>query len=874
MGRKLVLPSILIVLAMLFGLPGCMFFGGSQSVMKSAWMSAIALPDYDVSQSQLDAHPGAVPFKFLFFVESGYASSNTSKDEDRDLLIANFSLGTDGLCYTSEIDEFTGDSMVAKDKVLRADDVTSRYSVWMTDPQESTEGSRTWYRHFPLDSSSCDALITGLPTTLSSLPTTLSSSSGIVLEDEDLLLTSMIVHNGLLVWEIDPNNPPEFVYAPVAPLASMQLVEEPDLVFPEDSITVEPEPDIVYDFFTFDFEASSSLIPFGRLESNPSVPYPNTVKIEFEPQLVAEEGLTELQFTAADIDFIESFLTDKDLSLAGSLPDDLLWTTIPGADFKRASDDSSVAMYDGFSGLATYRDKDMKEGESPPQIGDFEWTDGPLDYTTVLNIPVDFDSIFSVKEPHLIELPYTFWYSIEYTGPPVPSPDEIIDSSPDTEMFNLRVIVTSPRDGHVTLSTPDGDRKYDYGPEGTWQSSMAFDWFFLEEQEVTLTARPLKGYRFVAWESDFYEIQDPHSPVLKMKIIPPMVFSNNPRQKIIRAYFAPIHEEEPPQESASTVPITGGIKQISETIEDESGCRSIVSIDYEATDHTGGEHLVSDIQLKVDGTEVDSWSGIPVEQYKDDTLIESGCGEIKVIQLKATNENGDSVTVTKEARIPPLSTYFSYGFSEPTGGEDCKVGLDIDYQVADLTATETPITHVVVTANGDVWFDSGTISTDWLEGSISKVVNCGSIYRIHVDAFDAEGNTFSYRHTINVPKAQEKPPEEPPDEPPDPPPVQTTLYGAMASSAQCTASGPECNCQFSISFDGKDLTVGSYPVTRVILTVNGSEWHNSGSISQTNYHKVVTRTVDCGATFNMVLTVENSIGQVVTVTGSLTTPIP
>jgi hypothetical protein len=283
---------------------------------------------------------------------------------------------------------------------------------------------------------------------------------------------------------------------------------------------------------------------------------------------------------------------------------------------------------------------------------------------------------------------------------------------------------------------------------------------------------------------------------------------------------------------------------------------------------------VSDIQLKVDGTEVDSWSGIPVEQYKDDTLIESGCGEIKVIQLKATNENGDSVTVTKEARIPPLSTYFSYGFSEPTGGEDCKVGLDIDYQVADLTATETPITHVVVTANGDVWFDSGTISTDWLEGSISKVVNCGSIYRIHVDAFDAEGNTFSYRHTINVPKAQEKPPEEPPDEPPDPPPVQTTLYGAMASSAQCTASGPECNCQFSISFDGKDLTVGSYPVTRVILTVNGSEWHNSGSISQTNYHKVVTRTVDCGATFNMVLTVENSIGQVVTVTGSLTTPIP
>ena len=50
----------------------------------------------------------------------------------------------------------------------------------------------------------------------------------------------------------------------------------------------------------------------------------------------------------------------------------------------------------------------------------------------------------------------------------------------------------------------------------------------------------------------------------------------------------------------------------------------------------------------------------------------------------------------------------------------------------------------------------------------------------------------------------------------------------------------------SISFDGKDLTVGSYPVTSVMFKVNGDEWHNSGGISQTNYHMVVNRTVDCG----------------------------
>ena len=127
------------------------------------------------------------------------------------------------------------------------------------------------------------------------------------------------------------------------------------------------------------------------------------------------------------------------------------------------------------------------------------------------------------------------------------------------------------------------------------------------------------------------------------------------------------------------------------------------------------KHLISYLQLDVDGKELTSWSGTPEGHPKKNTSIESGCGGTKVIPLKAINENGDKVTVTKDVRIPPLSTYFEYGFTEVEGSGDSQVQLDINYQAVDLTTPETPISKVVVLANGKVWDDSGNISTDWVE---------------------------------------------------------------------------------------------------------------------------------------------------------------
>ena len=147
-------------------------------------------------------------------------------------------------------------------------------------------------------------------------------------------------------------------------------------------------------------------------------------------------------------------------------------------------------------------------------------------------------------------------------------------------------------------------------------------------------------------------------------------------------------------------------------------------------------------------------------------------------------------------------------------------------------------------------------------------MGCGQIYRVEVTGTDADGNTHTYRETVEIPEGA------PPEEEPIPPSPQQTLYAAVAASAHCTSSSEACSCQLSVSFDGKDLTGGTYPVTEVVLRVNGQVWHDSGSISVTNYHQVVQQAVGCGIACNIQLSVTNSIGQTATSSGSLTTPTP
>jgi hypothetical protein len=118
----------------------------------------------------------------------------------------------------------------------------------------------------------------------------------------------------------------------------------------------------------------------------------------------------------------------------------------------------------------------------------------------------------------------------------------------------------------------------------------------------------------------------------------------------------------------------------------------------------------------------------------------------------------------------------------------------------------------------------------------------------------------------------EKIPEEPQDEPL--PPIQQTLYTSFEGEGQCTTTQNKCSCNLTISFEGKDLTGGSYPVTNVTLTVNGDIWDDSGNISETHYTRTIERVVDCDKTFNIEITATNSIGQKVSATGFVTTAKP
>ena len=499
---------------------------------------------------------------------------------------------------------------------------------------------------------------------------------------------------------------------------------------------------------------------------------------------------------------------------------------------------------------------------------------------------------------------------------------------PVSYLRRLEVVVSPGRGGAVEVvriaseRDPSGFRKDpavayigDYaikpssGPDGTWQGSMTCTWMIWSWDTIKLVAKPFEGYRFVRWVkedyvprestySEYSEAEDLEERVAELEAMaagPEILNPENPELTInrlrgdlrIHAYFAQIISEiDEPQDALPeddldvddddtedeirSIPIEINITTTSETVEDESGCSSIVTIDYGANDTSNGSHLISYVQLDIDGDEEYSWSGTPepTDHYQDDYLLESGCSEVRVIQVKAINKDGQTMTATREAKIAPLSTHFTYGILDAPSEGDCKMQLFINYQAVDLGTPENPITNVVVKANGVTWQNSGSISSLWYENSFSRLVDCGNMYTIEVIGTDSDGNKYTYRERIQIPV------ETPPDESPPPPPPQTTLYAALAASAQCTAYGYECSCQLSISFDGKDLTLGDYPVKQVILKVNGTEWYNSGTITETHHHNSVTRTVGCGQTFNMELTVKNTLGQIAASTGSITTPIP
>lgn len=103
-------------------------------------------------------------------------------------------------------------------------------------------------------------------------------------------------------------------------------------------------------------------------------------------------------------------------------------------------------------------------------------------------------------------------------------------------------------------------------------------------------------------------------------------------------------------------------------------------------------------------------------------------------------------------------------------------------------------------------------------------------------------------------------------------PPEEVLYAYVKVSVECTCYDHDCGCILTVDFKGEDLTGGDYPVTNVVLVVNGVVWHNSGPISTVLYQNSVSKPVGCDSFFDIFVEVTNNIGLKARATKTIRTP--
>jgi hypothetical protein len=103
---------------------------------------------------------------------------------------------------------------------------------------------------------------------------------------------------------------------------------------------------------------------------------------------------------------------------------------------------------------------------------------------------------------------------------------------------------------------------------------------------------------------------------------------------------------------------------------------------------------------------------------------------------------------------------------------------------------------------------------------------------------------------------------------------EDVLYAGFEAHAECTFD-PECvGCIVTIFFWAEDISSGGiYPVTNVILRLDGMPWFDSGPISTGYYENIVELQAYCGETIEIELVAMNLIGLEAIATDSITTPL-
>ena len=243
----------------------------------------------------------------------------------------------------------------------------------------------------------------------------------------------------------------------------------------------------------------------------------------------------------------------------------------------------------------------------------------------------------------------------------------------------------------------------------------------------------------------------------------------------------------------------------------------------------------------------------------------AGAKSLRIHLTDKEHKNLGYITPTKTTPPPPtekvLDTSLTPSARSVWDESGCHSTLTIAFDAIDLTGGDMPVTSVVLKVNGEVWHDSSSISTEHYQNSVSREVGCGETLLIELIATNAIAQTVTDTESITTPMPPAPEPEE-------------VLQVSSAASARSIRDESGCRSTVTISFDGTDLTGGNYPVTRVVLVVNGQTWFDSGSISTVHYHNSIEIEANCGETFNFEVTATNQIGLTATSTGSITTPVP
>lgn len=103
---------------------------------------------------------------------------------------------------------------------------------------------------------------------------------------------------------------------------------------------------------------------------------------------------------------------------------------------------------------------------------------------------------------------------------------------------------------------------------------------------------------------------------------------------------------------------------------------------------------------------------------------------------------------------PPANKVLSADFEAEAERLEGELGcmLRITFDAWDLTGGNIPVTNVVLKVNGEMWHDSGGISTEHYQNTVLIDVSCGETFEIEVTATNANGQTVISTGPVTTPE--------------------------------------------------------------------------------------------------------------------------